>query len=151
MKLKSDREINKKLTSVWFLLRKKQMRFLDPITKNKPSKSLLISMVLLIGLFYSFSSSAAECIDFDRVVERDTGDYSIYYHSALTAESCTGQVVMNSSEYAILKLYEEQNTQFTAITGEMASASFMFGMTGYLVFWFIGFKGRMARKLVKQI
>ena len=149
MKLKSDREINKKLTSVWFLLRKKQMRFLDPIKKNKPSKSLLISMVLLIGLFYSLSSNAAECATAGGSWESNGIIYRTYSMNSET--DCSNVAILSSAEYARLKVFEEQNSQFTAITGEMASASFMFGMTGYLIFWFIGFKGRMARKLVKQI
>jgi len=117
---------------------------------NAACRKRYIFALIIFFVFISFDSFSAECIDFDRVVVRETGDYSIYYHTELMADDCTGQVVMNASEYAVLRLYEAQNTQFTEITGEMASASFTFGMSGYLVFWFIGYKQRMAKQLIRQ-
>jgi len=122
----------------------------NPRRKVVCRKRYILSFLIFL-VFISFDSNSAECVDFDSTVTSGSGDYSIYYHSVLTPENCTGQVVMNASEFAVLKVYEEQNTQFTEITGEMASASFTFGMTGYLVFWFIGYKGRMAKQLIRQV
>lgn len=68
----------------------------------------LILVLLILLVFMSYATKAADCIHFNRVVERDTGDYSIYYHNSPSTgeiqapDECTGQLVLGVYEYAVL-------------------------------------------------
>ncbi|MBA6303199.1 hypothetical protein [Colwellia sp. MB02u-14] len=114
-------------------------------------KRFLLSFLLFL-VFISFDSESAECREFNYSSsnESPSRNYDVYYSDDLPIETCVETVLMTGLEYAKLKIYADQNTQFTEITGEMASASFTFGMTGYLIFWLIGYKQRMAKQLIRQ-
>jgi hypothetical protein len=110
-------------------------------------------MFFITGLFYSFGSNAADCVTHRGGYYHETYAAELKYYTFHGAplDGCQEIILLTSAEYALLKSYEDELTLFTAITGEMASASFMFGMSGYLLFWFIGYKARMAKQLVKSV
>jgi len=121
--------------------------------KDLVYKKPLFLLFLLLFVFVSYDLTAAECREFYYTSTNggNQRNYDVYYSDVLPLESCTESVVMTGVEYARLKVLDDQNNQVNLITAEMATTSFMFGLSSYLIFWFIGYKGRMGRQLVKQI
>ena len=117
--------------------------------KNLVYKKCSLVLLLVLLIFLSYGSSAAQCGVAGSSWESNGDVYQSFRH--VEEDVCSDTAILTSAEFAVLKVYEQQNTQFSEITGEMASASFTFGMTGYLVFWFIGYKGRMAKQLIRQV
>lgn len=117
-------------------------------------KSVLFIVAVQFLALFALKANAAECVEFNRVVERETGDYSIYYHTVLTSENCTYQIVMNSSEYAVLKYIEETqldiDNQVDLLTSAYISSAFTFGFGAQILFWFIGFKIKVANTAIKR-
>ena len=64
----------------------------------------------------------------------------------LTIESCsTGLVMLSKSDYEL-----GVGTANLINAGD-ATIAFTFGMSAYLLFWFVGFKGRLGRQAVKAV
>lgn len=63
-----------------------------------------------------------------------------------TIETCsTGLVMLSKSDYEIgIGDYE-------VINAADATTAFTFGLSAYLVFWFVGYKARMAKQAVRAV
>jgi len=118
------------------------------------SKLLIVVLLGLVACFYVAESSAAtECVIAGWVTESGGRPLQVVYtDSVYTAENCfeqaNGFVTLSSAEYALLKQLEEQMNDVSIINAEDATIAFTFGMSGYLIFWFVGYKGRMARRAI---
>ena len=128
---------------------KNKKNSLKDLAYRNPSFFLFV----LLFVFVSYDLTAAECREFYYTSTNggNQRNYDVYYSDALPLDTCAESVVLTGVEYARLKVLDEQNNQVNLITAEMATTSFMFGLSSYLIFWFIGYKGRMGRQLVKQI
>jgi hypothetical protein len=115
-------------------------------------KKRCLLFLLLILIFFSYDSLAIECVTYRGGYYHTTYEAELVYFTKHDDQlsTCSDTVLMTGIEFAVINTLAEQNTQFTEITGEMASASFAFGMSTYLVFWLIGYKQRMAKQLIRQ-
>jgi len=117
-------------------------------------KLLAFTIIGLTAFFYVAESEAAECQElFYTGFSGADRPYKAYYtDSTYLDDECfnqsSGFVVVNSTEYALLKQLEEQMNDVSIINAEDATIAFTFGMSGYLIFWFVGYKGRMARRAI---
>jgi hypothetical protein len=115
-------------------------------------KCFLVLLLVFIAV-YSSDSSAANCLEYyytSNNVEPER-NVVVYYADFLDLSTCTESVIVTPQEYARFELYEQQNGALFQVTAESSTVAFTFGMTTYLIFWFIGFKGRMARKAISQV
>jgi hypothetical protein len=81
-------------------------------------KKRTLLVLLCVLAFISFDSFSYDCLHFDRTVIREAGDYSIFYHNASngelqTNETCTGQVVLSTYDYAVLVTKSQSSDGFT--------------------------------------
>jgi hypothetical protein len=130
--------------------------------KTNSFKKLLILALLVLLVSMSYTTKAADCIHFNRVVERDTGDYSIYYHNSPSTgeiqapDECTGQLVLGVYEYAVL--VEQSTSSSTEGLETLLVTLFTFDpevfaiveITLILAFLTSHFGGRMVRWLGKS-
>jgi hypothetical protein len=125
-----------------------------PVKKiSKVYKYCSLVLFLVFVAVFSSCSSAATCLEYYYTSDNTepTRNHVIYYADFLELSTCTESVIITPQEYARFELYEQQNGALVQITAESSTVAFTFGMTAYLIFWFIGFKGRMARKAISQV
>lgn len=111
-----------------------------------------LAFIVLVSLF-GFRSNAAECLTFR------SETYHNYYETELISltrdhvalEGCNLHVLMTGAEYAELKLKSEIYEDVEPITTVSIMAAFTFGLSVYLLCWFLGYKGRMARIAISRL
>lgn len=100
----------------------------------------------------STSANAAFCASTTGVTGSDGRPFSEFYTDGLPSlEECSDYVVLSAVEYAVINGKAEQLDSVEEITAENVAGAFAFGASTYAIFWFIGFKGRMARETIRAI
>ena len=110
-------------------------------------------IALLILILFNFDSSAAQCLKFSSTFTNESSGqaYVVHFADQYQVSDCPFDGLLTSQELARFNLYEEQNGALSEITAENSTIAFTFGMSGYLLFWFIGYKGRMAKQAIKAV
>lgn len=100
----------------------------------------ILSVLLLL---ISFNSNASYCL-----LELNNGNLRI---DSTSVESCpSGLILLSSTEHqSLLSLISD--AELEPITPTKVMTAFTFGFGTYASFWFLGFKGRTARKAVKAV
>lgn len=114
---------------------------------------LLKLILILFFLLFSELSNAASCYTYGySTTNAQTGRvYQVYYDDNLNVDNCNEEVVLTAIEYARYKLLDEQNGDIEPITATNVMAAFTFGFSAYAMFWFVGFKGRLARQAIRSV
>ena len=102
-----------------------------------------MKLLTLFLLLLSFNSNASYCL-------YETGNGNLRIDST-SVESCpSGLILLSSTEYqSLVNLIAD--AELEAITPTKVMTAFTFGFGTYATFWFLGFKGRVARAAIKQI
>lgn len=137
-------------------INKNHMKFTTKTAKERMKSELkyrsLTFFAFMLFLLVSVSSQAADCLHYFQSGEGSQGTYSVYYHVPVqTVETCTGQVVMNASEYAVLKHQADEYNYVEEITPASITESFLWGFGTYITFWWLSYCIRVARKTIKVI
>jgi|GEM_PF-3664782 len=119
-------------------------------------KTVFLLLTSLTIAFYSYTSQAADCYEFGWETSSGGRPLKVFRtDTPYTAENCfnqiSGWVVINPTEYALLKQIEEQNETSELIKSTDAGIAFTFGLSAYLLFWFIGYKGRLAKQAIRLV
>lgn len=102
-----------------------------------------MKLLTILLLLLSFNSNASYCL-------YETGNGNLRIEST-SVETCpSGLVLLSSTEHqSLLSLIAD--AELEPITPTKVMTAFTFGFGTYASFWFLGFKGRMARKAVKAV
>jgi hypothetical protein len=102
-----------------------------------------MKLLPLFLLLLSFNSNASYCL-----YELSNGNLRV---DSTSVESCpSGLILLSSSEHqSLLDLISD--SELEPITATKVMTAFTFGFGTYSMFWFLGFKGRTARAVIKQI
>lgn len=110
---------------------------------------ILIALLLLI----SSNANAAFCTS----VTGNHGSLNVrpsseYYTDGLPSmQECSDFVILTAVEYTVINEKAKQFDSVDALSVEGATAAFTFGMSTYAMFWFVGYKGRLARQAIRSI
>ena len=111
------------------------------------------TLVLMVATCFCFKANSAQCVTPRGGYYHNTFQAELVYYTldAGSVENCSETVILSGLEYARLKTLEEQYGETFLITPEDIAISFTWGFGTYLTFWWIGFKVRTSRKLIKSL
>jgi len=129
------------------------------LRKKQKVQMVVIAMLIKLSLIsacllFSSLSTASECIElfYTQAGSESVRPYKAYYvDTGMTADNCSFEVVVPNDEYEKLKFYEQQFGEVSPVTTESVSESFLWGFGTYAIFWFIGFKAKAGREVVRRI
>jgi hypothetical protein len=109
----------------------------------------LIALLLLI----SSNANAAFCTSITGNHGSANGrPVSEYYTDGLPSmQDCSDFVLLTAVEYTVINEKAKQVDSVDKLSVEGVTVAFSFGMSTYALFWFVGYKGRLARKAVAII
>ena len=98
-------------------------------------------------------AEAAECLTFasstfDPILGKDV---IVHHNDGIAVENCLDEVVLTAVEYAVLEERAKQMEGIEEITPESIASAFSWGFGTYMLFWFFGYKVRVARGAIRAI
>lgn len=111
-----------------------------------------MKIIFTFLLLVSVNANAAFCTSLTGVHTSDGRPISEYYTDGLPSmQDCNDFVILTAVEHTIIN---EKAKQFDSVDGlsvEGLTTAFSFGMSTYAIFWFVGYKGRLARQAIRSI
>ena len=127
----------------------------DSLKMNRTFKFLSF-LVLLVMPF--FIQAQGQCVELFYVNPTDGVGrpyYAVYTDVTVSADDCytleSSLVIVNPAEFAVFNEKVKQTLGFEQITATNVMSAFTFGFGTYATFWFLGFKGRTARRAIKEV
>jgi len=111
-----------------------------------------VKIIILLLFVFSTSVDAAYCTSQTGVIGSDGRPFSQFYTDGLPSmELCSDFILLTAVEYSIINEKAKMIDNVDSLSVEGVTIAFSFGMSTYALFWFVGFKGRLARQAIRSI